>query len=66
MSPIGMDNQSVFEIACGFEKFAGCIADVVTIITTRAMGVKAHKLRISPVQSIVDSFFCQGFVDSGF
>jgi hypothetical protein len=32
MSPIGMDNQSVFEIACGFKVFGGCVANAVTII----------------------------------
>jgi hypothetical protein len=34
MSPIGMDNQSVFKIACGFKNFAGCVTGAMTIIAT--------------------------------
>jgi hypothetical protein len=46
MSPVGVDNQSVFETACGFKYFAGCVAGAVTIITARAVGIEAHGLRI--------------------
>jgi hypothetical protein len=32
MSPIPIDIQSVFENACGFKNFAGCVTGAVTII----------------------------------
>jgi hypothetical protein len=32
MSPIGMDNQSVFEIACRFKNFAGYVAAALALI----------------------------------
>jgi hypothetical protein len=32
MSPIGVDNQSVFEVAWGFKNFADYVASVLAII----------------------------------
>jgi hypothetical protein len=49
-----MDNQSVFEIACGYKYFAGDVAGAVAVIAARAVGVKALKL-----ENITGRIYCR-------
>jgi hypothetical protein len=39
MSQIGMDNQSVFEVACRFKNFAGYVAGALAIIAAQMVGI---------------------------